>query len=100
MKEEKAGLVGSASKDVALWFLLAAIVAAWLPGVVTHRDVLHAYAICFLWLIMHHQCRAATSWGANYVVSLLMPSVALMPLEYCLPLMDTGDCIEDLDSGG
>ena len=32
------------------------------------------------------------------LVSLIMPSVALMPLEYCLPLMDTGDCIEDLES--
>jgi hypothetical protein len=36
-----------------------------LPGVVTHRDVLHAYAILALWIIMHHQCRAATSWGSS-----------------------------------
>ena len=32
------------------------------------------------------------------MVTFFMPSAALMPLEYCLPLQDTGDCIDDIDS--
>jgi hypothetical protein len=95
--EERAGLVGSVGRDVALWFCLLAILMAFVPGVVTHRDVLHAYAIVFLWAIMHHRCRQATVWGGNYVVTFMLPSSALMPLEYCLPLQETGDCIEDLE---
>jgi hypothetical protein len=84
-------------KDVALWFLLACIFAAWLPGIVTHRDVLHAYVIVFLWAIMHHSCRQATSWSAGYLSTFIFPSTALMPLEYCLPLMDVADFVEDLE---
>jgi hypothetical protein len=97
-KEDRAELVGSIGVDVALWFMILCIAAAWMPGVVTHRDVLHAYAVVIGWVVLHHKCRQATSWGSSYFVSLLMPSIALMPLEYCVPLTDCGDYIEDLDS--
>ena len=60
---ERQSLVGSFQKDVALWFMLACIGAAWLPGVVTHRDVMHAYVIVFLWTILHHYCRKTTAWS-------------------------------------
>jgi len=30
-------------------------------------------------------------------MTFLFPSTALMPLEYCLPLMDTADVVEDLE---
>eukprot|EP00656_Telonema_subtile_P017311 TRINITY_DN19268_c0_g1_i1.p1 TRINITY_DN19268_c0_g1~~TRINITY_DN19268_c0_g1_i1.p1 ORF type:complete len:339 (+),score=79.71 TRINITY_DN19268_c0_g1_i1:35-1051(+) len=96
-QQERNGLVGSVQRDVALWFLLGCIGAAWMPGVVTHRDVLHAYVIVFLWVLLHHQCRKATVWGSSYAVTFMLPSSALMPLEYCLPLQETFDCIEDLD---
>lgn len=33
----------------------------------------------------------------SYFVTSLFPSTALMPMEYCLPLMDTFDCVEDLE---
>jgi hypothetical protein len=33
----------------------------------------------------------------SYFVTFLFPSTALMPLEYCLPLMDVSDTVEDLD---
>jgi hypothetical protein len=33
----------------------------------------------------------------SYFVTFLFPSTALMPLEYCLPLMDVADTVEDLD---
>ena len=55
------------SPSTAVYRLLPPPTAVYcrLPGVVTHRDVLHAYAILALWIIMHHQCRAATSWGSS-----------------------------------
>jgi len=95
---EKESLVGSLQKDVALWFMLSCIGAAWMPGVVTHRDAMHAYVVVILWIILHHSCRRATSWSGGYIVTFFFPSAALMPLEYCLPIMDTFDCIENLDS--
>jgi len=64
---ERASLVGSLQRDVALWFMIACIGAAWLPGVVTHRDVLHAYVVVFLWAFLHHWCRKATTWSTGYV---------------------------------
>lgn len=95
---ERKSLVGTLKKDVALWFMLACIAAAWLPGIaVTHRDAIHAYAVVFLWTIMHHTARRATTWSAGYFFTFLFPSTALMPLEYCLPLMDVADVVEDLD---
>ena len=33
----------------------------------------------------------------SYFVTFLFPSTALMPMEYCLPLMDAFDCVEDLE---
>ena len=59
---ERQSLVGSLRKDIALWFMLACIAAAWLPGPVKHRDVLHAYVVTVLWIILHHSCRRATTW--------------------------------------
>ena len=92
----KTGLVGDWRQDVALWFMIAVIMAAWLPGAVSHWDILHAYMIVLLWVCMHHHCRAATAWGSSYIASLLMPSLAMMPLEFCLPLRDTGDDFESV----
>jgi hypothetical protein len=98
-KLERLTLVGSIRRDVALWFVLASISAAWIPGsAITHQDVMHAYAIVILWIVQHHACRRATTWSAGYVVTFLFPSMALMPMEYCMPLMDTFDFVEDLDS--
>mmetsp|Transcript_29129 Transcript_29129/g.70337 ORF Transcript_29129/g.70337 Transcript_29129/m.70337 type:complete len:290 (+) Transcript_29129:83-952(+) len=95
---ERKSLVGTLKKDVALWFMLVCIAAAWLPGIgVTHRDAIHAYVIVFLWSIMHHVARQATAWSAGYFFTFLFPSTALMPLEYCLPLMDVADVVEDVD---
>jgi hypothetical protein len=95
-KSERQGFMGSLKRDIALWGMLSAIAAAWLPGGITHRDVLHSYAVVGLWAILHHSSRRATSWGINYFYTFLFPSAALMPLEYCLPLMDTADVVEDL----
>ncbi|KAL3941668.1 MAG: hypothetical protein SGBAC_004009 [Bacillariaceae sp.] len=95
---ERKSLVGTLKKDVALWFMLVCIAAAWLPGIaVTHRDAIHAYAVVFLWSMMHHVSRQATCWSAGYFFTFLFPSTALMPLEYCLPLMDVADVVEDVD---
>ena len=62
-----------------------------------HRDVIHSYCVVLLWLVLHHQSRRATAWGAGYLTTLLMPSAALMPLEYCLNLADP-ERVEDLDA--
>lgn len=77
--------------DMALWFNLANIVVAWLPGVVNHHQVMHSYSILILWIILHHYVRKAVHFGNSYFVTLLSPSTALFPLEYCLPLMDVGN---------
>ena len=97
-KSERQTLIGSVKRDIALWFCLACIGAAWLPGAVSHRDVMHAYAIVILWIITHHNCRRATTWSAGYFVTFLFPSSGLMPMEFCLPLMDTFDFVDDIDS--
>ncbi|CAJ1952322.1 unnamed protein product [Cylindrotheca closterium] len=97
-RSERKSLVGTLTKDVALWFMLVCIAAAWLPGIaVTHRDAIHAYAVVVLWAIMHHVARKATAWSAGYFFTFLFPSTALMPLEYCLPLMDVADVVEDVE---
>ena len=67
VKMERSTLVGSVRRDVALWFSLASILTACLPGPVTHREVMHAYAIVVLWAVVHHHCRRATTWSARYV---------------------------------
>jgi len=94
---ERQTLVGSVRRDIALWFVLACILVAWLPGPVTHRDVMHAYVVLFFWIITHHACRRATAWTSGYLVTFFFPSLALMPMEYCLPLVDTIDTVEDLE---
>lgn len=92
--DERNTLAGSMSRDVALWFCLLGIFSAF-AGVVTHRDVVHSWAVVLLWTILHHNARLATSWGAGYFTTLLMPSAALLPLEYCLPLMGDLDIVGD-----
>ena len=92
--DERNNLAGSFSRDVALWFCLLGIFSAF-AGVVSHRDVVHSWAVVLLWTILHHNARLATSWGAGYVTTLLMPSAALLPLEYCLPLMGDLDIVGD-----
>lgn len=34
---------------------------------------------------------------SRYFVTMIFPSTALMPMEYCMPLMDTFDFVEDLE---
>ena len=100
-REVKSDLVGSLKKDVALWLCLIAIIAAWYPDDiigVNQRDAVHAYAIVFFWVLMHHRCRAATCWGPFYLVSLFLPSTALMPIQYCVPFIDCFDVVDDLAS--
>lgn len=94
---ERRTLSGTIQRDIALWFSMASIGAAWLPGPVTHRDAMHAYVIVILWAVLHSACRKATIWTKGYFETFLFPTTALMPMEYCLPLMDTFDCIEDFD---
>ena len=65
--QERRTLAGSIQRDIALWFVLASIGAAWLPGPVTHRGVMHSYVIVLLWALLHHSCRRATIWNSRYV---------------------------------
>ena len=62
---ERQTLIGSLRRDVALWFMMACIIAAWMPGRVTHRDVMHAYVVIVLWAILHHHCRKTTVWNTE-----------------------------------
>jgi hypothetical protein len=62
-QSERQNFLGSLKRDVALWFMLGSIASAWLPGAVTHSDVLHAYVVVLMWVIMHHYLRRATCWG-------------------------------------
>lgn len=95
--DQRQALGGSVQRDVALWFAFASIGVAWLPGPVTHRDVMHAYVIIIMWAVVHHSCRQAATWSASYPLTFIFPSVALMPVEYCMPLMDTLDFVEDFE---
>mmetsp|Transcript_1610 Transcript_1610/g.2534 ORF Transcript_1610/g.2534 Transcript_1610/m.2534 type:complete len:286 (+) Transcript_1610:129-986(+) len=90
-------LLGSIRVDCSLWIALMNILAAWLPGPITHRHVTHTYIILFFWAVTHHACYRATAWTSKYWVTFIFPSIALMPVEYCLPLMDTADTVEDLE---
>jgi len=92
----RADLSGTMTRDMALWFVLSGIFAAW-AGVVSHREVLHSYAVVGLWVVLHHQSRRATAWGAGYLHTLFSPSATLMPMEYCLLLTDA-EKIEDLEA--
>lgn len=80
-------LSGSMYYDAAFWVVLLAIVIA-LVGRVTHRAVFHAWMLLILWAVLHHKCLQATNWGHNYLLSFLLPSAALGPLEFCLPMRD------------
>ncbi len=87
-KTEAAGLTGSFSRDLSLWFMLACSCMA-VCGVVGHRDVIHSHALIVLWAVLHHQARNATAWrGTGYFHTFFAPSAALLPLEYCLNLID------------
>lgn len=92
--DEQKTLAGSMSRDAALWFCILGIFAAF-AGIVTHREVVHSWAVVLMWTVLHHNARLATSWGAGYFTTLLMPSAALLPLEYCLPLMGDLDIVGD-----
>jgi len=85
---EGAELSGSLFRDLALWFMLGCSMLAFF-GVVAHRDVVHSHAILLMWLVLHHQSRQATAWrGTGYLHTLFAPSTALLPLEFCLNLID------------
>jgi len=43
-------------RDVALWFILAGIFAAFC-GVVSHLDVVHSWVTLLFWVLLHHQVR-------------------------------------------
>jgi hypothetical protein len=86
--------VGSMFHDLSLWFSICCIMSA-IVGVVRHSDVLHAYFMVILWLIMHHLCHSATSWGQNYLVSMLLPSAALLPIQFCF-LLRSAENFEEL----
>jgi hypothetical protein len=97
---ESAGLRGSLARDLSLWFMLFCSLSAFC-GIVSHRDVIHSHAIVLLWVMLHHQARQATAWrGTGYFHTLFAPSTALLPLEYCLNLIDQemigDDGLEDL----
>ena len=94
-------LKGSLSRDLSLWSMLFCSLSAFC-GVVGHRDVIHSHAIVLLWFVLHHQARKATAWrGTGYFHTLFAPSTALLPLEYCLNLIDQemigDDGLEDLE---
>jgi hypothetical protein len=90
---EGAELSGSLFRDLALWFMLGCSMLAFF-GVVAHRDVVHSHAILLMWLVLHHQSRQATAWrGTGYLHTLFAPSTALLPLEFCLNLIDVCDAL-------
>jgi len=92
-------LRGSLLRDLALWSMLGCSFFAFF-GVVSHRDVIHSHAILLMWGVLHHQSRKATAWrGTGYWHTLFAPSTALLPLEYCLNLIDQ-DMISDEDGVG
>ena len=62
-QSERQAFLGSLRRDIALWFMLGSIASAWLPGAVTHKDVMHAYVVVCMWFILHHYLRRATCWG-------------------------------------
>jgi len=100
-KREGSELRGSLFRDLSLWFMLFGSLAAF-AGVVSHRDVIHSHAVVLMWLVLHHQSRAATAWrGTGYFHTLFAPSTALLPLEFCLNLIDQemigDDGLEDLE---
>jgi len=85
---EGAELRGSLLRDLALWFMLFCSLSAFF-GIVSHRDVIHSHAVVILWAFLHHQSRSATAWrGTGYMHTLFTPSSALLPLEFCLNLVD------------
>jgi len=58
-------------------------------GLCGHRDVIHSHAVVLMWIVLHHKSREATAWrGTGYFHTLFAPSTALLPLEFCLNLID------------
>eukprot|EP00930_Biecheleria_cincta_P072416 TRINITY_DN59822_c0_g1_i1.p1 TRINITY_DN59822_c0_g1~~TRINITY_DN59822_c0_g1_i1.p1 ORF type:complete len:343 (-),score=42.32 TRINITY_DN59822_c0_g1_i1:250-1191(-) len=86
--------MGSMVHDLCLWFMICCICAQWC-GLVHFSDIWHAYACLALWIVLHHLCWTATSWGQNYLVSLLLPSAALMPLQFCF-ILRAAENLQDL----
>ena len=99
---EGAELRGSLLRDASLWFMLFCSLSAFF-GIVGHRDVIHSHAVVILWVMLHHGSRSATAWrGTGYFHTLFSPSSALLPLQYCLNLIDPDmvgdeDGVKDLD---
>lgn len=91
---QKNKLQGSVLYDLGLWFVLACVWVAMVSPGVDHRDVFHAYSVTFLWICMHHQCRRASAWNPNYLLTLFMPSCGLMPMEFCLPLQEVDSVLQ------
>lgn len=94
---------GNFFMDVALWFQLISITVDLFSkhfrnviGDVVQPDVVHAYVIVLLWLWLHHRCISATDWTGCYLLSLICPSRALLPIEWVLPLLDAFDVICDI----
>lgn len=100
--DEGAELRGSLFRDLALWSMLGCSFGACC-GVFSHTEVIHSHAIILMWVVLHHQARAATAWrGTGYFHTLFAPSTALLPLEFCLNLVDQEmigdeDAVGDLD---
>ena len=90
--------IGALDRDIALWFMLVCIFAACC-GFVEHADVVHSWAVVVLWFLLHHLSFHTTSWRGSYLSTLLSPSAALLPLEWCIPLTDPELCadFESLD---
>eukprot|EP00931_Biecheleriopsis_adriatica_P087981 TRINITY_DN62383_c0_g1_i1.p1 TRINITY_DN62383_c0_g1~~TRINITY_DN62383_c0_g1_i1.p1 ORF type:complete len:318 (-),score=50.15 TRINITY_DN62383_c0_g1_i1:10-963(-) len=85
---------GSMVQDLCLWFMILCI-CGQCCGLAALSDIYHAYFCLVLWVCLHHLCWTATTWGQSYLVSLFLPSAALMPLQFCF-LLRAADSFEDL----
>ena len=87
---------GRLLQNAALWFQVGCLAMPQL-GWCKHTDIIHAYAIVVLWIVTHHKSQQAVQVkGSSYLFSLLTPGNALMPLEFCLPLLNVDEAgIED-----
>ena len=90
---------GKSLTDLILGFNFLVIGLVFSPehGKLCRPGAVHAFCIVIMWAVFHHHCRQATSWGHGYHYTFIFPSAALMPMEYCIPLMDVADTVEDLE---
>lgn len=92
-----AKLITPVCYDIGLWFSFMCIASAFCFKEIRHREVFHAWAMVLLWCLQHLLLQTATSWGAGFFASFLVPSVSLMPVELCLPLQDVQDTIDSVE---